>query len=176
MDSTSALIGFAMFDVDCAMCGTFITKESQEKTSGGASIISVGMMIDDRMFWYGMSGVFDFIVPPPKLKKGDQICNNCMTKQKDNVREAKTVKCVNCEEMFQATSEVTLNEQGWGCAADVYEKHDQLYVRAGWGSKYDCMRYKMIVPVLKPGGEICDKCVADFIEEGTLVRDDDATY
>src|SRR5665213_852557 len=116
-----------MFDVDCAMCGTFVTKENQEASSKG-SIISVCTMVDDKMFWYGLSGVFEFIVPPPKLKKGDQICNNCMTKQKENVREAKTVKCVNCEGMFQATSEVTLDEQGWGCAADVYEKCGQMYV------------------------------------------------
>ena len=158
-----------MFNTNCAICGTYITQESQEK-SGSNGIISVVTMIDNKSFWYGLEGVYEFQkIPKSGLKKGDEICNNCMKENKDNVIEVKTIPCSICKTLYQPTYEDT-QTQAWGCAASCYKKNEKLWISVGWGSKHDCSRFEVVVPVVSEGSLVCDKCIDDFVEEGSLVE------
>ena len=160
-----------MFDCNCVMCGCLITEEGQSEDSN-CDIISVHTMIDDKSFWYGLSGVFEFIQPPPGLNKDDEICSKCMALQKDNIKPALTIKCYNCGELHQACYAHSKN-QGWGCAATVVcDKNGELMISAGWGSQYDCSVFRINSLVLKLGDLVCDKCIAIFVENGALIEYD----
>ena len=159
-----------MFDVTCQICKTFITQESQEE-SGGGGIVSVAKMIDDRTFWYGLSGVFIWKVDLG-LHKDDSICNDCLEKHKDDIEPFKSIPCSTCDELYQPTWEETTT-QGWGCSSYVYEKDGMLKINGGWGSKHDLTVYDVKDAIVKVGDRLCDKCVDKFVEKGIMVENRD---
>lgn len=159
------------YDYPCGICKKQMTRKGETKSCKGQGIISIGHMLDDHRFWYGISGVFEFKTDIG-LKAGDHICNDCLQAQKDNLQPAMTVVCANCGEKYQPMFD-KLDRNGHDCNCCVYEKDNHVRVGGGYGSKHDMTTFDVKVPVVKVGDEICDKCVDQFVEEGSLVENED---
>jgi hypothetical protein len=159
------------YDFDCGICKKRMTREGEGESCKNQGIISIGHMVDDRHFWYGMSGMYRFKTDMG-LKAEDRICNDCLKAQKNNIEAAKTVVCTNCGEKFQPVFE-RLDRDGYDCNCDVHAKDGVLRVSCGYGSKHDVTTFDVKVPVVKVGDQVCDKCVDQFVEEGSLVENKD---
>lgn len=154
-----------MFNVPCKLCRSMITQESQQRSIKG-NVTTVAQMINARQFTYGFSGMYLFKTDLG-LREGDSVCNDCLLSNKENIEAAKTVLCTQCGEFFQPV--FGDDNQAWGCCSSVREKNGQLKVCCGFGSNYDCTVFD-VLPVVKVGDKICDKCIQLFIDEGTFVE------
>lgn len=157
-----------MFNVNCKICSDFITEQSQEKTGGGG-IISVAVMIDNKKFTYGLSGLLEFtdeFAQQNGLSKNDEICNNCLNKHTDKFQPAMTVECTCCHQLHQQISEFNTND-GWGCNSDVIKEHDESYLICGFGSSHDMQKFKVLVSQLQ--STICDKCIDVMLAKKDII-------
>src|ERR1035437_3044546 len=134
-----------MFNVPCAICIEMITVESQQKQMGAdAGIIFTAIMIDDRRFSCGMSGVFHF-KEQLNLKADDEICYNCLKAHES--KEELSTKCDLCGKLHQPCfdGDSGTHKSAWGCSASVHsnEEAGRNEIGCGFGSKHDCSLFPL---------------------------------
>lgn len=82
------------------------------------------------------------------------------------------MKCNTCKTEFESTAILKDYDQAYGCSATLYLRDGTYYILAHYGSKYDMQRY-----ALKKGlydiGNICDRCIENYINMGmaSLIED-----
>ncbi|MDO8470078.1 MAG: hypothetical protein Q7S84_03655 [bacterium] len=82
--------------------------------------------------------------------------------------------CDRCKRTYEDIYEGCTGNQGWGCAASAVKRDGNIYVSAGYGSKFDLCLIKVVGEEgvgVSVGMEICDACIEKFIKEGVAIHD-----
>lgn len=161
-----------LFEGACAVCRQEITKERQEKLCK-SSIITVARMLDEHRFVYGISGVFQ-ITKPLQLKCEDKICESCIQSLEDWIVVDKSIKCDLCENLYQPCWDDS--SSGWGCSVNPFIEKGKVKLSGGWGSDYDMTIFNVLSPVVRLGQKVCDSCVKQLLEEGSIEVDKSNQY
>jgi hypothetical protein len=90
-----------------------------------------------------------------------------------------SIECDMCGDKYQSSipEDFTDNEtQGLDCAAFTVEENGIWYIQGSYGSKYDTSRFRLkswaipsiYLPAVNGFNPICDNCIREHIEDGSV--------
>lgn len=82
------------------------------------------------------------------------------------------MKCNTCNTEYKSTAILEDYDQADGCSATLYVLEGTYYILAHYGSKYDMQRYALRRDTYETGN-ICDRCIENYINMGmaSLIED-----